>query len=158
MTQPPPSVTIGVAAGANDAADRRRDAALNDVILPQVARVMAGSAVSAIERRIGQSGSAARSLAIGQLWEVGASRFRLKGEAMRSELEVKGAAGVAKVDAAACGPLWKGVIRARWRLAGLFESSLEVGVRYDGGDGETGSGAEIGGRLGYRNPGHEGNR
>ncbi|WP_423910530.1 putative Ig domain-containing protein [Candidatus Spongiihabitans sp.] len=320
------TVTIAVTAGANDAADRRRNAALNDIILPQVARAMAGSVVSAIERRIGQSGSAARALAVGgqrtlagalsthgkamaedrrdlkemlagsdfvlplnagdgaagrssavfwglgeyrklsgdsvaldwdgdlsgvhlgvdarlgddllvgvaasrmqgdfnykddnagdlldlgkgeyglnmtsahpyigwgagqldlwatvgygegklektekgkamlssdvdlrtvgaggsgQLWEVGASGYRLKGEAMRSELEVKGAAGAAKVDAVRLRAALEGSQSRTLSAGGLFESSLEVGVRYDGGDGETGSGAEIGGRLSYRNP------
>ncbi|WP_423908374.1 putative Ig domain-containing protein [Candidatus Spongiihabitans sp.] len=38
---------------------------LNNVILPEVARAMADSTVSAIARRIGQAGSATRSVAIG---------------------------------------------------------------------------------------------
>ena len=253
------TVTIAVAAGANDAADRRRDAALNDVILPQVARVMAGSSSVAfwgrgeyrklsgdsgaldwdgdlsgvhlgVDARLGdnllvgvaasrmqgdfaykddnagdrmdlgkgeyglnmtsahpyigwgagqldlwatagygegkleitEKGEAMRSSDVdlrtvgaggsGQLWGVGASRYRLKGEAMRSELEVKGAAGAAKVEAVRLRAALEGSHSRTLSDGGLFESSLEVGVRYDGGDGETGSGAEIGGRLGYRNP------
>ena len=35
---------------------------------------------------------------------------------------------------------------------GIFEPSVEVAARYDGGDGETGGGAEVGGALRYRNP------
>ncbi len=35
----------------------------------------------------------------------------------------------------------------------ILTSSLELGVRYDGGDGETGSGVEIGGDVGYSNGG-----
>ncbi len=96
-------------------------------------------------RTVGAGGS-------GQLWEVGASGYRLKGEAMRSELEVKGAAGAAKVDAVRLRAALEGSQSRTLSAGGLFESSLEVGVRYDGGDGETGSGAEIGGRLSYRNP------
>ena len=65
---------------------------------------------------------------------------------------MKGDAGAAKVDAVRLRAALEGSHSRTLADGGLFESSLEVGVRYDGGDGETGSGAEIGGRLGYRNP------
>ena len=35
---------------------------------------------------------------------------------------------------------------------GLFQPSLELGLRYDGGDGETGGGLEVGGAVRYSNP------
>ena len=42
---------------------------------------------------------------------------------------------------------------AETRLGGTFTPAIEVGIRYDGGDGETGSSVETGGGLSYRDSG-----
>ena len=90
----------------------------------------------------------------GQLWQDGASRLRLKGEALQTAMEVEGGADIAKQDVDAT-RLRMTVEASQSRVlagGGVFEPSVEAGVRYDGGDGETGAGAEVGGRLSYRNP------
>ncbi|WP_423911117.1 putative Ig domain-containing protein [Candidatus Spongiihabitans sp.] len=90
----------------------------------------------------------------GQLWQGGASSLRLKGEALQTAMEVKGGVGIVKQDVDAT-RLRMTVEASQSRVlagGGVFEPSVEAGVRYDGGDGKTGAGAEVGGRLSYRNP------
>ncbi len=87
-------------------------------------------------------------------WVEGVTTMRLKGEVLRTEMDVEGGDAIAslKVD----------VTRLRLSLeagrshvldaGGLFEPSVEVGVRRDGGDGDGGGGVEIGGGVRYRDP------
>ena len=93
--------------------------------------------------------------ASGSLMETGRTSLGLKGEALRSSVELDGNAQIAAVTRDA----------SRLRLAleasrtqsldsgAQFESSLEAGLRYDGGDGETGAGAEVGASLRYASRG-----
>ena len=86
---------------------------------------------------------------------TGAAKLRLKGEALRTELMVAGSAkkgaGIAALtmDASRLRMTVEAtrphILTGGARLAPM----LEVGVRYDGGDGETGTGAELGGGLSY---------
>ncbi len=82
-----------------------------------------------------------------------------------TSLDVKGEAWVARWDADGSGPLkpWEPVVRRvrlaleggrSWLLASgaVVEPSLELGVRHDGGDGETGTGVELGGRVNWSDP------
>ena len=98
-------------------------------------------------RTVGVGGS-------GVLLERGVSTVRLKGEVMRSTVEVDGSADIEGVEVRATRVRMAVEAGQRHALAdgGVFEPSLEVGVRHDGGDGETGTGAEMGGRVSYRHP------
>ena len=89
----------------------------------------------------------------GELW--------LKGEALVTRAEVEG--GEARAGAARIRALSVGANRVRLALesrrsrsrenGALLASTVEVGLRYDGGDGKTGGGAEAGGTLRYRRAG-----
>ena len=98
-------------------------------------------------RTVGGGGS-------GKLVAYGATTLRLKGEAFKTTLEVDGSANIKEIEVDATRLRMVLEVSQSRALAGggLFESSLESGLRYDGGDGETGGGGEIGGRLRYHNP------
>ena len=98
-----------------------------------------------------------RTLALGAsglLMETGITTLRLKGEALSSTVKLDGNAQMAAME--------RDVSRLRMTLeasrnqtlasGGRYESSLETGLRYDGGDGETGTGVELGGSLRYASP------
>ena len=89
---------------------------------------------------------------------AGATTLRLKSEVAQSQVEVEGnqkaggAVGELEVDASRIRVAVE-VGRSRKLDGGrVFEPSVEVAMRYDGGDGETGGGAEVGGGLRYDNP------
>ena len=83
-----------------------------------------------------------------------------------TSLRLKGEAALARLDAAGDGGLFEAMTAGLSRLRLSTEASHEyrfagggsltpwgeVGVRHDGGDGETGAGLELGGGLRYRNP------
>ncbi len=98
-------------------------------------------------RTVGVGGS-------GVLLERGTSAVRLKGEVMHSTVEVDDSVHVEGLEVEATRVRLTVEAGRTHTLAdgGVLEPSLEAGVRQDGGDGETGNGAEIGGRLGYRHP------
>ena len=91
----------------------------------------------------------------GELWQGDETTLRLRGEALRTTLGVSGSAGIGEQDV--------GATRLRMTMeasqsrtlpdGSVLEPSLEVGGRYDTGEGETGAGTEVGARLRYRNPG-----
>ena len=91
----------------------------------------------------------------GRLLERGATTLRLKGEGALARLGVAG-------DSTTFEPVTLDMRRLRvsteasHELAFASGASLtpwaELGLRQDGGDGETGSGLEVGGGLRYRNP------
>ena len=90
----------------------------------------------------------------GMLWQNDDTKLRLKGEFSQSTLEVRGGAfAKQKIDATS---FRVAVEAARSRTldgGGVFAPSLEIGARYDGGDGETGRGVEAGAGLRYNKPG-----
>ena len=98
-------------------------------------------------RTVGVGGS-------GVLLERGVSTVRLKGEVMHSTLEVDESVHIEGVEVEAMRVRMTVEAGQTHTLAdgGVFEPSLEVGVRHDGGDGETGNGAELGGSVSYRHP------
>ena len=91
----------------------------------------------------------------GVLMETGATTLLLKTEILSTQLEVDASAGITAISQQAH--------RARMTLEAIrgfsldsgarLETSLEAGLRYDGGDGTTGAGAELGGGLRYANLG-----
>ncbi len=89
-----------------------------------------------------------------QLPRVGSTTFRLKGSALLTELEVEGNDGIEALDVEASlfRMAWEGAHKHMLSDGAYVEPSLEVGVRYDGGDGETGFGAELGAGFRYTDP------
>ena len=93
--------------------------------------------------------------ASGVVTSIGLTTLRLKGEAIQTRMEMEASGTLASQDLYAR--------RLRMTLeatrnqtldsGGQLASSLEVGAREDGGDGQTGVGAEVGGTLRYANPG-----
>ena len=89
-----------------------------------------------------------------RLFQSGATIFRLKGEALQGAMKVGGSSRLDGLDVDA--------MRARITLevgqsrempnSSVVEPTLEIGARFDRGDGETGGGAEIGGSVRYHNP------
>ena len=90
----------------------------------------------------------------GDLGQGGTTTLRLKGEVSQTQLEVKGGDAFAEQEIDATGMRIALEAGRSHTLdgGGVFEPSLEIAARYDGGDGETGGGAEVGGALRYRNP------
>ena len=89
----------------------------------------------------------------GKIWQDGNANVRLKGQAQAASMEVEGSETMAElsVDATRLRVSVEAVQYLTLDNGGIYEPSLELGVRMDGGDGETGSGAEIGGSLKYTN-------
>ena len=87
----------------------------------------------------------------GVLMETGTTTLLLKTEILSTQLEVDASEGITAITQQAH--------RARMTLEAIrgfslesgarLETSLEAGLRYDGGDGTTGAGAELGGGLRY---------
>ena len=87
-------------------------------------------------------------------FQAGATTLRLKGEVAESQVEVEGSSDMDELQVGASRiRVAMEVGQSRWLPGGrVFEPSVEVAMRYDDGDGETGGGAEIGGGLRYDNP------
>ena len=98
----------------------------------------------------------------GELLSDGDSSLRLKGEAFITETAFDGNPGDTVEGGVALSDLDLSVSRLRLALeaerayplagGGLLAPSVEAGVRFDGGDGETGAGLEIGGGVHYHDP------
>ena len=89
--------------------------------------------------------------ASGILMEAGRTTLGLKGEAMSSAVELDGNEQITAVtrDASRLRMTLEATRTQALDSGAQFESSLEAGLRYDGGDGETGAGAELGASLRY---------
>ena len=91
----------------------------------------------------------------GQVWSGDSTDVRLEGEFTQTEMELEASADMAslQVDATLI-RLAAEVSRQPRTLAGggRLSSSLSLGARHDGGDGNTGTGAEVSARVRYDNP------
>ena len=89
--------------------------------------------------------------ASGILMETGRTSLRLKGEAMSSTVELDGNEQITAVtrDASRLRMTLEATRAQALDSGAQFESSLEAGMRFDGGDGETSAGAELGASLRY---------
>ena len=91
-------------------------------------------------------------------FQTGTNTLRLKGEVAQTQLEVEGdqtAGGTVdelEVDASRIRVAMEVGRSRKLDGGGVFEPSLEIGARFDGGDGETGGGVEVGGGLRYDGP------
>ena len=84
----------------------------------------------------------------------GTTSLRLKGEAAFTRTEVEGSATLSKLelDVSRVRLVMEGSHVRKLESGGTLTPSVELGTRYDGGDGETGSGIEAGGGVRYHDP------
>ncbi len=89
--------------------------------------------------------------ASGILMEAGLTTLGLKGEVLSSTVELDGNAQITAVtrDASRLRMTLEASRTQSLDSGAQFESSLEAGLRFDGGDGETSAGAELGASLRY---------
>ena len=114
----------------------------------------AGRATSAVRLVSGAVGGSGRLLATDALIAGGTTLLRLQGEGFLARVDVDGSGPIA--------PLALDSRRLRLLLAGSHAQSLpwggrltpelDVGLRYDDGDGPQGAGLELGGELSYVDP------
>ena len=90
-----------------------------------------------------------------QLIEGGTTSLRLKGETAFTWADVEGAGTLqgVKLNASRQRLMVEGVHDRTLASGATLTPSVEVGMRYDGGDGETGQSLEVGGGLRYADPG-----
>ena len=90
----------------------------------------------------------------GRMIAGGATNLHLKGEAAFTRTEVEGSATMAglELDASRVRLVVEGSHVRKLDSGGTLTPSVELGTRYDGGDGDTGSGIEAGGGLRYHDP------
>ena len=98
-----------------------------------------------------------RTLGVGggtQIWQRGITDVRLKGEVSKTDLSIESSSQIISqnVDATRVRISLEANQPYKVPDGGTIEPSVEVGVRYDGGDGESGTGIEIGGGLRYNAP------
>ena len=81
----------------------------------------------------------------------GATSLKLKGETAFTRADVEGAGSIraTKLDASRSRLMFEGSHVRTLASDATLTPSIEVGMRYDGGDGETGGGLEVGAGLGY---------
>ncbi len=89
-----------------------------------------------------------------QLSRAGPVLFQLKSSALLTEMEVEGSDDIAglEVESSLLRMILEGAYKHTLADGTYVEPSLEAGVRYDGGDGETGFGAELGAGFRYTDP------
>ncbi len=89
-----------------------------------------------------------------QLSRAGPVLFQLKSSALLTEMEVEGSDDIAglEVESSLLRMILEGAYKHTLADGAYVEPSLEAGVRYDGGDGETGFGAELGAGFRYTDP------
>ena len=92
-----------------------------------------------------------------ELMSGGATTLNLKGDVSITSVDVeenqKDSFAAQEVGSSRLRVLASGEQQRELTSGGVLIPSLEMGVRYDGGDGITGAGAELGGGLRYANPG-----
>ena len=90
-----------------------------------------------------------------ELLPGGATTLNLKGDVSLTSVDVEEKADFAaqEVGSTRLRVLVSGEQQRRLANGGGVTPSVEVGVRFDGGDGATGAGVELGGGLRYANPG-----
>ncbi len=84
----------------------------------------------------------------------GGTSLRLKGEAAFTRADIDGSGSLESMSLSASRQrlVLEGVYDHKLASGATFSPSLEIGLRNDGGDGETGNGIEAGGGLRYSDP------
>ena len=111
----------------------------------------AGTQSSDLTQRMAAAGLSGTLMTSDELIAGGTTRLRVRGDAAFTETEVDGSGGIAalELEAGRHRLMVEGSHTRRLASGALVTPSLEVGMRNDVGDGETGSGIEAGGGIGY---------
>ena len=111
----------------------------------------AGSQASDLTQRMVAAGVSGTLMSSDQMIEGGTTNLRLKGEAAFTSTDVDGSGTLASMSLTASRQrlLLEGSHVQKLDSGATFTPSLELGLRNDGGDGETGTGIEAGGALRY---------
>ena len=114
----------------------------------------AGAESGDLTQQMAAAGASGRLLASTRLSEGGTTSIRLKGEAAytRAELDGSGRLAGATLDASRLRLAIEGSHAQRLGSGASFTPTVEIGLRRDGGDGETGNGVEAGGGMRYADP------
>ena len=110
-----------------------------------------GTQSSDLTQRMAAAGLSGTLMTSDELIAGGTTRLRVRGDAAFTETEVDGSGGIAalELEAGRHRLMVEGSHTRRLASGALVTPSLEVGMRNDVGDGETGSGIEAGGGIGY---------
>ena len=124
----------GFGSGEVEIADESTDAQASDLTQRMVAAGASGTLMSSDE-----------------MFEGGSTNLRLKGEAAFTSADIDGSGSLesASLSASRQRLTFEGSHVQELASGATFTPSLELGLRNDGGDGETGTGIEAGGALRY---------
>ncbi len=113
-----------------------------------------GTQTSDMTQKMGAVGASGPLVASDEVIEGGTTNLRLKGEMAFTWADVDGSGTLESTKLAASRQrlMLEGVHDRELASGAMFSPSLEVGMRNDGGDGETGTGLEAGGGLRYTDP------
>ena len=113
-----------------------------------------GTQTSDMTQKMGAVGASGPLVASDEVIEGGTTNLRLKGEMAFTWTDVDGSGTLESTKLAASRQrlMLEGVHDRELASGAMFSPSLEVGMRNDGGDGETGTGLEAGGGLRYTDP------
>ena len=114
----------------------------------------AGKYESDLTQQMVAAGASMSLMSSDQFFEGGTTSLRLKGETAftRADLDDSGTFASMKLYTSRQRVMFEGIHVQQLASGATFTPSLEFGMRYDGGDGETGRGLELGGGLRYTNP------
>ena len=111
----------------------------------------AGTQASDLTQRMVAAGASGTLMSSDQMIAGGTTNLRLKGEVAFTSADVDGSGTLASMSLTASRQrlLLEGSHVQKLDSGATFTPSLELGLRNDGGDGETGTGIEAGGALRY---------
>ena len=113
-----------------------------------------GKQESDLTQQMVAAGASLSLMSSDKLFEGGATSLLLKGETAftRADLDGAGTFESMKLYTSRQRVMFEGTHVQQLASGATFAPSLEFGMRYDGGDGETGRSLELGGGLRYSNP------
>ncbi len=114
----------------------------------------AGTEASDLTRKMAAAGVRGPLVSSDELFKGGATSLSLKGETAFTWADVDGSGSLESVTLKASRQrlMLEGEHVRKLDSGATFTPSIEVGMRYDGGDGETGASIETGGGLRYADP------
>ena len=113
-----------------------------------------GKQESDLTQQMVAAGASLSLMSSDQFFEGGTTSLRLKGETAftRADLDDSGTFESMKLYTSRQRVMFEGIHVRTLASGALFTPSVEFGMRYDGGDGETGRSLELGGGVRYTNP------
>ena len=113
----------------------------------------AGKQASDLTQRMAAAGLSGTLMTSDELIAGGTTRLQAKGNAAFTEVEIDGAGTIAAgtLEAGRQRLMVEGSHTRQLASGATFTPSVEIGLRNDVGDGETGNGVEVGGGLRYAN-------